>query len=235
MPRLTGDARRLVLLGAVAAALAVLAWRLPIVAWLTGFAGTLQGAGARGVALFFAAYIVATVAFLPGSVLTLVAGFAYGPLWGLAVASPASVAGATSAFLLGRTLLFPVVCRRIQAWPRAEAIRGALEREGFRIVLLLRLSPVVPFNLLNYLLGVTRIRLVQYVGASFLGMLPATAFYAYAGSLASTAVEVASGTGELGTGRVILSLAGIAATLLALVIVTRTARRALATALPEDG
>lgn len=219
--------KRLVAAIAIIVVLVAAVRLLPVYDWTTRFVETLQGAGFRGVAIFFAAYIAATLVFIPGALLTLVAGFVYGPLWGLALASPSSVAGATCAFLLGRTLLSGVLARRFERAPRVDAVRRALEHEGFTIVLLLRLSPVIPFAVLNYLLSLTRVRLSHYVGGSFLGMLPATAVYAYLGSIASTALDVAAGAESAGPWRIALSGAGAAATLAALVIVTRTARRAL--------
>src|ERR687897_1791618 len=99
-----GKSRLLILAGLVALFVAG-AFFLPVAEWTTSLAERVRRTGGLGVALFLVAYVVATVAFLPGSILTLAAGFAYGPLWGVAIVSPASLAGATCAFLLGRTLL----------------------------------------------------------------------------------------------------------------------------------
>ena len=165
---------------------------------------------------------------LPGSLLTLAAGFAYpASARGLAIASPASVAGATCAFLLGRTVLRGWAARKVAASPRARAIDAAVEREGFKLVLLLRLSPLIPFNLLNYALSVTRVRLAAYVLASFIGMLPVTALYVYLGSLAPAAAELSTASRSGGGTRTTLYVVGLLATVAVVVIVTRTARRAL--------
>lgn len=221
--------RRRVLLGAllatgVAAAIAV----LPVAELATRLAETARGAGATGVVLFIAAYVISTVALLPGSILTLAAGFAYGPVWGLLLASPASVAGATCAFILGRTLLREWAARKVGASPRARAIDAAVAREGFRLVLLLRLSPVFPFNVLNYALSLSRVRLRTYVAASFVGMLPGTAFYVYLGSLAPAAAELSAAGTEGGGVRFALYGMGFAATVAVVWVATRMARRALA-------
>src|SRR3990167_1956920 len=138
--------RAFIIVAAVASLLAA-AWWLPIGSWTTRLAEQARGTGPTGVAVFGAAYVVSTVALLPGSILTLAAGFAYGPVWGLAIASPASVAGATCAYLLGRTLLRDWAAKKVGGSPRAQAIDEAIEREGFKLVLLLRLSPLFPFNL----------------------------------------------------------------------------------------
>lgn len=215
----------------LAVALVLAAWRLPVAEWTVRLAGEARETGAAGVAVFFVAYVVSTVAFLPGSILTLAAGFAYGPLWGLALVSPASVTGATCAFLLGRTLLRERVARSIGASPKTRAIDAAIGREGFRLVLLLRLSPVFPFNALNYALSLTRVGTGTYVLASALGMLPGTALYVYLGSLAPAAAELSSAADTGGTLRTVFYVIGLLATLAVVVVATRAARRALATEL----
>jgi uncharacterized membrane protein YdjX (TVP38/TMEM64 family) len=187
-----------------------------------------RNTGFAGVIIFFLVYIVSTVALLPGSVLTLAAGFAYGPFWGLMLASPASVAGATAAFLLGRTLLRDWASRKVARSPKARAIDSAVEREGFKLVLLLRLSPLFPFNVLNYALSLSKVRLGTYVAASFLGMLPGTAMYVYLGTLAPAAAELTSSASGAGTAQRVLYIGGLGATVAVAVIATRAARRALA-------
>jgi len=225
--------RRFLLIGLVVAGLAAAAYILPVADWVTILAEWARGTGALGVALFFAAYVVSTVALLPGSILTLAAGFAFGPLWGLAIASPASVAGATCAFLLGRTLLRDWAEVRVGKSPRLRAIDAAVGRESFKIVLLLRLSPLFPFNVLNYALSLSKVRLGTYVLASFLGMLPGTAMYVYLGSLAPAAAGLTSAAEGGGTARTVLYVAGLAATIAAAVIGARAARRALDAQLEE--
>jgi uncharacterized membrane protein YdjX (TVP38/TMEM64 family) len=219
---------RLALVVVILAGLAVAAYSLPIAGWTTSLAERTRKAGAIGIAVFVGAYVASTVAFLPGSILTLAAGFAYGPIWGVVIASPASVAGATAAFLLGRTVLRDWALRRTIESRRAHAIGHAVEREGFKLVLLLRLSPLVPFNLLNYVLSLTNVRLGAYVAASALGMLPGTVLYVYLGSLAPTAAQLSAAAAEHGgTGRTVLYLAGLAATVAVAVLASRAARRAL--------
>ena len=203
-------------------------WVAPGREILEGFAGTARAWGPAGVVLFVTAYVVSTVAFIPGSWLTLLAGFLYGPVWGLVVASPASVAGATAAFLLGRTMLRGWAERRIGSSRRARALQAAAAREGFTLVLLLRLSPLFPFNVLNYALSLTGVRLRTYVLASFVGMLPATALYVYVGSLVPVAAQLGSGTPAAGHTRTWLTVLGVAATLGVVLIGARVARRALA-------
>ena len=219
--------RRMLLIGAALAAILIAAWLLPVAEWTTRIAEWARGSGAAGVVVFFVAYVVSTVALLPGSLLTLAAGFAYGPVWGLAIASPASVAGATAAFVLGRTLLREWAASKVARSLRARAIDAAVAREGGKLVLLLRLSPLVPFNVLNYALSLSRVRLGTYIAASFVGMLPGTALYVYLGSLAPAAASLSASVEQGGSARLALYVAGLAATVAVVVIATRAARRAL--------
>lgn len=231
-----GSARRRTRL-AVAGGLAVAGaavFLLPAGDWLRGVVEAIRGAGAVGVALFAVAYVAATVLLLPGSVLTVGAGFAYGPIWGTLLVSPVSVAAATVAFILGRTVARGWIARRIDGNARLAAVDEAIGESGFKIVLLLRLSPLFPFNLLNYALALTRLSVRDYVLASALGMLPGTILFVYLGSLVTSATELASAGGAAaGAPRSALYWGGLAATAAATWLVTRIARRALARALDE--
>lgn len=185
-----------------------------------------------GVAAYVAAYVTVTLLLLPASLLTAGAGLAYGPILGTTLVSPVSVAAATLAFLLGRTVARDWVATRIAGDARFAAIDAAIGRHGFRIVALLRLSPLVPFSVLNYALGLTRVRPRDFVLGSFVGMLPGTLLYVYLGSLVTTV----SGLGpDRGSGAAQgLYWAGLAATLLATVSITRIARRALNEAVSRE-
>jgi uncharacterized membrane protein YdjX (TVP38/TMEM64 family) len=214
---------------AVAAIVAVVAlwWFLPLGDWTTALAERIRGAGLKGVLVFVGVYVAAEVALVPGSLLTMAAGFAYGPIGGLLVASPASVLAATTAFLLGRTILRGWIRRKIARSPKARALDRAVERNSFKLILLLRLSPVIPFNVLNYALGLSDARLGRYVAASFIGMLPGTWLYVYLGSLATTAAALGDASRGGGRARLVLTIVGLATTIVAVVFVTRAARRAL--------
>jgi uncharacterized membrane protein YdjX (TVP38/TMEM64 family) len=148
--------------------------------------------------------------------------------------SPVSVLAATTAFLLGRTIARDWITRRLGQDPRLAAIDAAVGQSGFKIVLLLRLSPLFPFNVLNYTLGLTRVRLRDFVLGSWIGMLPGTALYVYIGSLVTSASELASDTHPSAgvEGRVLL-VVGLVATLAVVVLVTRIARKALKHALDQ--
>ncbi len=202
-------------------------WALLLVEWI-------RDAGAVGVLVYALAYILATLLLLPGSILTAGAGFAYGPVGGTLLVSPVSVLAATLAFVLGRTLARNWVSRRIEQHPRFAAINEAIGESGFKIVFLLRLSPIFPFNLLNYALGLARVRLRDYVVASFLGMLPGTFLYVYLGSLVTSASELLSGKRpSAGAWGQVLYWGGLVATVFVTVLITRIARRALNRALQQ--
>lgn len=191
------------------------------------FVDWVRGLGALGPVAFILGYVLATVGFIPGSLLTLAAGAIFGIAWGTAYVFVGAVLGATAAFLLARGVLRQMIERKVAADPRFAAIDRAVAREGRKIVFLLRLSPAFPFNLLNYALGLTRVRLVDYVIAS-LGMLPGTLLYVYTGKVAGDVAAVAGGAAPArGVGYYVVLGLGLAATLAVTILVTRTARRAL--------
>src|ERR1051325_8248707 len=169
-------------------------------------------------------YIVATVLFVPGSVLTLGAGAVFGVALGSVYVSISATLGATAAFLVGRYLARDAIARKIEKNEKFATIDRAVADEGWKIVLLTRLSPVFPFTLLNYAFGLTRVKLSHYVLASWLGMIPGTVMYVYLGSL----VNVRSGHRQRTTGEWALYGVGLLATVTVTVFVTRLARRALA-------
>ena len=127
-------------------------------------------------------YNIATLLFIPGSLLTLKGGCLFGLLWGSIYVLIAAVIGATFAFLVGRYISRDWVCQQIGNKPKFQAIDKAVAKRGFKIVFLTRLSPVFPFNLLNYAFGVTKVSLKDYVLGS-IGMIPGTIMYVYMGSL----------------------------------------------------
>ncbi|MDX2018997.1 MAG: TVP38/TMEM64 family protein [Deltaproteobacteria bacterium] len=214
---------------AVAAIVALVT--LPVTAWLLAFVEWVRGLGALGAVVFGVAYVLATVFMLPGSVLTLGSGFLYGPLLGTLVVSPASVVGATLAFLVGRFVARGWVAKKLAGRPRFAALDKAIGEGGFKIVFLLRLSPILPFNLLNYSLGLTRVSLPAYIAGSLVGMLPGTFLYVYLGSLVTNASQLlqarGAGSGAAGATSAFYWV-GLGATVLVTVLITRTARRALA-------
>ena len=201
--------------------------QLPVAQWIAQLEELVKEQGNLGYLIYFAAYIVACVALLPGSALTLLAGVLWGPVLGTAVVSVSSVAGATVAFLVGRYGARNRVDRQLEKQPKFKSVGEALGQDGFKLVMLLRLSPVFPFNLLNYMMGVTKVSLKDYVLASWIGMLPGTAMYVYFGFVGKEAAAAAA-SGGVDTGKTALTVAGLVATVLVTVLVTKKAKAALA-------
>lgn len=142
--------------------------------------------GVWGALAFAAAFAVGTVLFLPGAPFGLLGGVLFGPLWGTIANLGGATAGATIAFLLARYVASDWVARR--AAGRLRHLVTGIETEGWRFVVLARLMPLIPFNLLNYALGLTRIRVVDYVVATLFSMVPGTAAYAWLGHAGRDAI-----------------------------------------------
>jgi uncharacterized membrane protein YdjX (TVP38/TMEM64 family) len=218
----------------IAAGVAVVAALVLLGRWLGGslpaFAQWVEQLGFWGPVVFIAGYAAAVVAFVPASLLTLVAGAIFGVAKGTAVVFVAAVLGSSAAFLISRYLARSAIEQRIAGDARFAAIDRAVGAEGRKIVLLLRLSPAFPFNLLNYGLGLTRVRFQDYLAAS-VGMLPGTLLYVYLGKVAGDVAALAGGVrpagGNAGT---VLLVVGLVATAIVTVLITRIARRALAEA-----
>lgn len=223
---------RVALLAGLAAGCAAALLLLPTKDLLVGFLDWVRGIGLWGAALLAAAYVPASLLFVPGSLLTLGAGFAFGLVLGTAAVSVGSVLGASAAFFAGRTLARSWVESKVAGNPRFQAIEAAVADQGFKIVLLTRLSPVFPFNLLNYAYGVTSVAFRDYVLASWLGMLPGTVLYVYLGSAVKSLADLASGDVGGGSGEKIFFGLGLLATVAVTVFVTRIAKRALREAVP---
>lgn len=186
------------------------------------------GLGPTGVAAFIAIYILACVFMLPGSVLTLGAGAVFGVAKGSVIVSVAATLGATAAFLVGRYLARDRVAKMIEGNERFRAIDDAVGREGWKIVGLTRLSPVFPFNLLNYAYGITKVSLRDYFLATWIGMIPGGVMYVYLGSLAGSLATLGRQGGERTAAQWALYGVGLAATVVVTVFVTRIARKELA-------
>lgn len=206
---------------------------LPVLDWLTVALLWTESHRALAWILFVALYLIATVLVIPGSILTLAAGFAFGVPVGAILVSIGSLAGACAAFLAGRFLARDWVAGRIANWRTFDALDKAAGREGFVIVLLTRLSPLFPFNLLNYAYGLTAVRFKDYALASWIGMAPAIMLYVYVGSAAQSLTELAGGQIEAGVGGRVLFGAGLAATVILTVFITRKATRTLSQHLEE--
>jgi uncharacterized membrane protein YdjX (TVP38/TMEM64 family) len=225
---------RLILWAAIAVAIIAVGHYLGVAARLRGVLEWTKGLGPLGPLVFIAIYIVACVLFVPGSILTIGAGVVFGVVRGSIYVSIAATLGATSAFLIGRYLARDWVAAKLEANPRFRAIDEAVAREGWKIVGLTRLSPVFPFNLLNYAFGLTRVSLRDYFFASWAGMLPGTVMYVYIGSLAGDLARAGGANGAATSGRWALNLVGFAATVAVAVYVARIGAQALREKTADD-
>lgn len=201
--------------------------------YLPQFAGWVDSLGFWGPVVFVLGYATAAVAFVPGSLLTLAAGAIFGIGKGIVLVFIAALLGSSAAFLIARYVARAAIERRIADNPKFAAIDRAVGAQGRKIVFLLRLSPVFPFNLLNYGLGLTKVTFADYVAAS-VGMIPGTILFVYYGKLAGDVAALASGAAvEKGTGYYAVLTLGLVATVIVTTIVTRTARTALREATGE--
>ena len=211
----------------VVAALVASTRMLPLGEWLLVFSRWIQELGPAGVFLYSLVYALAVVLLVPGSILTLVAGAAFGLLPGVASVLSGATIGAALAFLISRH----VARRRVESWmetnPRFSAVDKAVAREGWKIVLLTRLSPVFPFSFQNYAYGLTRISFWQYMVASLIGMTPGTFMYVYIGFLGRSSLGAAAGSEDVETLQLVLRIVGLAATVLATIFIARIAAKAL--------
>jgi uncharacterized membrane protein YdjX (TVP38/TMEM64 family) len=194
------------------------------------FAAWVNSLGAWGPAVFILGYVVAVVAFVPASLLTLAGGAIFGVAAGVAYVFTAAVIGSALAFLIARYLARGAIERRLAGNEKFAAIDRAIGRQGRWIVFLLRLSPAFPFNLLNYALGLTSVRFADYLVAA-VGMLPGTLLYVYSGKAVGDVAALAGGAAPArGASESALFGVGLLATAVVTVLVTRIAQRALAEA-----
>ena len=180
-----------------------------------------SSAGPFGPLVFIVLYGISAVLLIPASILTISAGFLFGPWLGTAVVSIASTFGAALAFLIGRYFAREYVENMMSSNDRYVAINRAISSQGSRVVFLMRLSPLFPYSLINYSLGLTQIRFSEYIVASWLGMLPGTVAYVALGS-ASKAIF-----GEFSLQAILVSGLGAIATLGVTFLISREASKAL--------
>jgi len=181
------------------------------------------------------AYVPCTVLAIPASILTLGGGYLFGLAVGFVTDSLGSTLGATAAFMVGRTVGRSYVTSKLKDYPQFQAIAIAVRKSGFKIVLLLRLVPLLPFNVLNYLLSVTPISTTSYIMASWFGMMPITLAFVYVGTTIKDIADISHGGSHFTRARIIMLGIGLLATIAVAVIVTRIARDALRTAIEENG
>jgi len=220
---------RLIVLVAIVIALFLAMKFLPVQRWLQGFNDWVGKMGVAGIFIFIGVYIVATVLLAPGSILTIGAGFAFGLWKGFLAVSAGSTLGAGLSFLVARFIARDRVEAIAQRNEKFRNIDSAIGKQGAKLIFLLRLSPVIPFNLSNYFYGLTGVRFWPYVLASWIGMMPGTFLYVYIGTAGQAAVSAAAGSGAIKYGWQYWTFitGGLAATIIVTVWVTKIARNAL--------
>jgi len=186
-----------------------------------------------GPVVFGCIYVACTVLMLPGSILTLASGIIFPQLYqAFLVVSIASTIGACLAFILGKTFLRTWVEETIKDYPVFNAIDGAIAKRGLMMVLLLRLSPIIPFNILNYGLSVTSISLSGYFFGSWVGMAPGTFMYIYIAWAAAHAISTGGNASLLEN--VLIYGVGTFVTICVVVLVTVLAKRAINAEMKEQ-
>src|SRR6266567_4290875 len=201
---------------------------LPVQQWLRSFNDWVGQMGLAGIFIFIAVYAAATVLLAPGAILTIGAGFAFGLWKGFLAVSAGATLGASLAFLVARSIARDRIEAIAKGNDRFQRIDSAIGAQGATIIFLLRLSPVIPFNLSNYFYGLTGVKFWPYVFASWLGMMPATFLYVFIGTAGKAAVSAAGGEPmKHGWQYWTFVSLGLAATIVVIIWVTKIARDAL--------
>jgi uncharacterized membrane protein YdjX (TVP38/TMEM64 family) len=212
---------------AIALCLFSIARLLPVGEIIEGLSSWVQGSGVWGPVVYGLIYVAAVVALVPGAALTIAAGALFGLVVGTIIVSLASTTGTALAFLIARYLARDSIARWVRRYPKFQAIDQAIGAGGWKIVAMLRLSPAVPFNLQNYLYGLTKIRFWPCVLTSWVTMLPGTLMYVSLGVVGRAGLEAASGGRARTPAEWALIVVGLIATIAVTVYVTRLARRAM--------
>lgn len=215
---------------AVLCGITVAAVFLPLTQWVNAFAEWIRTLGFAGALIFIVAFVVASLISLPASVFAAAAGLIYGFGGGAAVALTGAICASTLGFLLARH----VFRERVEAFARTHkkfaAIDYALGRQGWKIVGLLRLSPVMPLGISTYLFGVTSIKFWSYALASAIGVIPGTLMYVYLGAVGR--IGISGAKHQRSALEWALMFAGLLATIAVTLLVGRIAKNALSKTAP---
>lgn len=202
-----------------------LAWELvPLTAWAQQLIAWIQNLGPSGYIVYTVIYLLATLLVIPLTPLTIGAGFAFGFSTALPLTLSAATIGAATAFLLSRCIARERFHAMVHRSNRLNAVEASITDKGWRIVLLLRISPVVPSHILNYLCGVTGISFVSYALATFIGKIPLVALFSYIGAVTAGTV---AGPDDMTIYQLPIYAAGLIATAIACWLVARDARQRL--------
>lgn len=200
------------------------AWLLlPVDDAIRRFGEWVRDLGFWGMVVFALVYVIVVVVLAPAAAMSIAAGFIFGT-WGIPLVVAAATVGANLAFFLSRHIFREKVRLMVMVRPWFEAVDQAVKDEGWKVVALLRLSPLVPFGLQNYAFGVTAVGSLPYALATFFGIMPGTALYVYLGTMGHVALD----GGEGGNLKLALLAAGLVASAGAIILVGRRAKAKLA-------
>ena len=215
-----------IILAALIAIFAAAYVYLPISEWLTAFQDWVQGFGALGWAIFIAVYAITSFVLIPGSILTLGAGVAYG-LWAFPLVVAGAVLASAMSFLAARYVFHDRVQEKVAQYPRFKAVNEAIRDEGWKVVLLLRLSPALPFSLQNWFLGLMPVGFWPSQIATLFGIMPGTLLYVWIASLGGEAAAGGGGDTDTSLVRYAALGVGLLATLIVTIVVTKKAQQKL--------
>jgi len=195
---------------------------LPLNEWITSFRIWVQDLGALGWIISIFGYAIASFILIPGALLTITAGIAFG-LWGFFIVVAGATLGAAMSFLAARYLFREKVETTLSKKPLFNAINEAIKEEGWKVVGLMRFSPAMPFSLQNWLFGITAVKFVPYFLATLFGIMPGTLLYVWIGSIGANAAE-----GSTSTAKLAFLVVGIIATLIVTIFIGKKAKEKLA-------
>ena len=208
-------------------AILIAASMLPLVDWArSAIVWSRDNPGASWL-VFIAAYLVAGIIMTPTWILTVAAGYIFGWWLGIGIVFVGAMLGAMAAFLVGRGLARELVQAKVAAVPKFSALDRAIEGQGFNIVLLARLSLLLPYNLLNYAFGVTAVSFRDYAVASAIGMTPMVLLYVFLGTTVSNVRALLSGDLDTGSAGHVLTVVSLIALVVLVTMITRAASRVL--------
>lgn len=194
---------------------------LPLDEWITSFRIWVKDLGALGWVISIFGYAFASFLLIPGALLTITAGIAFG-LWGFFIVVIGATIGAGMSFLAARYLFRGTVEKSLGKRPLYNALNAAIKEEGWKVVGLMRFSPAVPFSLQNWLFGVTAVNFWPYFIATFFCIMPGTLLYVWIGSIGGSAAG-----GETSTAKLIFLVVGIIATLIVTIFIGKKAKEKL--------
>lgn len=187
----------------------------------------MRNSGVKGVAIYLVVYGIGGAFAAPKAPFHVLAGFVYGPLWGVLAALGGVLCASTVAFALGRTALRGVVRRRLSGNPTWEALQEVLEEDGLRMVGLVRMTPVIPQNFFSFAASSTSIRYGSYAVGTLIGLFPIICFQAYVGSIMESAAAIARGEQAAGAPAIAAAVGGLILSAIGITLVMRLARKKL--------